>query len=37
MPINDIWIAAQAIRNDYTLITRDSDFDRVPGLKLLKW
>lgn len=34
---NDIWIAAVAIANDYTLVSHDSAFTRVPGLKLEDW
>ena len=32
MPMNDIWIAAQCIKHGWTLVTDDSDFDRVDGL-----
>ncbi|NJN63026.1 MAG: type II toxin-antitoxin system VapC family toxin [Coleofasciculaceae cyanobacterium RL_1_1] len=37
IPENDIWIAAIALQHDLTLITRDSDFAAVDGLKLEKW
>ncbi|MEQ8848347.1 type II toxin-antitoxin system VapC family toxin [Botrimarina sp.] len=36
IPINDVWIAAQALQHNLVLDTRDSDFERVPGLRLLK-
>jgi tRNA(fMet)-specific endonuclease VapC len=35
--INDIWIAALALQFGYTLVTRDSDFQRISGLKLERW
>jgi len=31
---NDMWIAALAMEHDQLLLTLDSDFDRVEGLKL---
>ncbi|MEK7345629.1 MAG: PIN domain-containing protein [Pseudomonadota bacterium] len=34
---NDLLIAAQAIRCDATLVSADSAFARVPGLKLQNW
>ena len=34
VPDNDSWIAATALANDLTLVTRDRHFERVPGLKL---
>lgn len=37
IPDNDIWIAAQAIQYDLTLVTRDAHFERVGGLKLERW
>ena len=35
MPINDVWIAAQALELDVPLLTDDAHFRRVPGLRLL--
>jgi len=32
---NDLWIAASAIRYDLQLLTNDTDFKRVKGLRLL--
>lgn len=37
MPMNDIWIAAQCIEHSWTLVTDDSDFDRVDGLLVAHW
>ena len=34
---NDLWIAATALCIDATLVTNDSDFQRVSGLKLENW
>ena len=34
IPINDVWIAAHAIETGSMLITFDSHFDRIPGLRL---
>lgn len=35
---NDLWIAAQAIRNDLVLVTANTEeFARVPNLKLENW
>ena len=35
---NDLWIAAQAIRNDLVLVTaNECEFARVPNLKLENW
>ena len=33
--VNDLWIAAQAIENDYALLTANlKDFDGLPGLRV---
>ncbi|MBI3299071.1 MAG: type II toxin-antitoxin system VapC family toxin [Elusimicrobia bacterium] len=36
IPINDVWIAAQAIETGSVLVTFDAHFRRVPGLRLWK-
>jgi predicted nucleic acid-binding protein len=34
--VNDLWIAAQAIENDYALLTSNlKDFDNLPGLRVI--
>ena len=37
LPDNDIWIAAVAMANEYTLVSHDGAFTRIPGLKLEDW
>jgi tRNA(fMet)-specific endonuclease VapC len=34
---NDLWIAATALALNATLVTRDKDFSRVPGLTVEDW
>jgi predicted nucleic acid-binding protein len=34
---NDLWIAATAITIGATLVTRDADFSRLPGLTVEDW
>ncbi len=34
---SDLWIAAHAIQYGLTLVTRDNDFDSVPGLSVETW
>ncbi len=34
---NDLWIAATALALDATLLTSDSDFQRVSGLRVENW
>lgn len=34
---NDAWLAATALHYDFTLVTADRDFLRVPGLRLLRF
>jgi len=36
MPINDSWIAATALANDLPVASQDSDYDDVPGIRVLK-
>ena len=34
--VNDLWLAAQAIENDYTLLTaKRKDFEGLPGLRVV--
>ncbi|GAB4252065.1 MAG: type II toxin-antitoxin system VapC family toxin [Saprospiraceae bacterium] len=37
IPENDIWIAAIAMQNGMTLVSRDRHFESVPGLSLESW
>ena len=37
IPENDVWIAATALECGMMLATGDAHFDRVQGLKVLKW
>jgi len=37
LPDNDLWIAAIALANGYTLVSHDSGFGHIPGLKLEDW
>jgi predicted nucleic acid-binding protein len=34
---NDLWIAATARQSRATLVSRDSDFQRIDGLKVEDW
>lgn len=36
IPDNDLWIAAMALENSLTLITRDRHFERIPQLLLTR-
>ncbi len=36
MPVNDSWIAATALANGLPVASQDSDYDDVPGLRVLK-
>jgi predicted nucleic acid-binding protein len=36
MPINDSWIAATALARGMPVVTQDSDYDDVPGLRVVK-
>ena len=37
IPENDVWIAATALRNELPLLSRDTHYDLVPGLKRIGW
>ncbi len=37
IPENDIWIAAIALQNGLILVSRDSHFEHVEGLRLEHW
>jgi tRNA(fMet)-specific endonuclease VapC len=37
IPENDIWISATALRHDFVLVTRDSHFEHVEGLRIEQW
>lgn len=37
IPENDIWISATALRHDFVLVTRDSHFKHVEGLRIEQW
>jgi tRNA(fMet)-specific endonuclease VapC len=37
IPENDVWIAALAMQHDLALITRDTHFGYVTGLKTVTW
>ncbi|RZK15944.1 MAG: PIN domain-containing protein [Hymenobacter sp.] len=34
---NDLWIAATAIQQDLSLVSRDNDFAAVDGLRWVVW
>jgi predicted nucleic acid-binding protein len=36
MPLNDSWIAATAIAHHLPVVAQDADYDRVPGLKIIR-
>jgi predicted nucleic acid-binding protein len=35
-PVNDIWIAATAIRHSMTVITQDTDYEAISGLDVVR-
>ncbi len=37
IPENDLWIAATTLRHGLVLVTRDSHFDHVEGLRVERW
>ena len=36
MPVNDSWIAATALAHDLAVVTRDDDYDDLPGLAVIR-
>lgn len=34
---HDVWIAAMALQHQMPVATTDADFDRVPGLTVVRW
>lgn len=34
IPVNDVWIAAQAMENGAVLVTYDKHFEEIPGLRV---
>lgn len=37
IPENDVWIAVGALQHDLILVSRDSHFEHVEGLRLERW
>ena len=37
IPENDIWIAASCLEYDVALLSRDTHFDHIPKLQVIKW
>lgn len=37
IPENDVWISALAIEHGLDIVSRDSDFDQVPGVRRRTW
>ncbi len=37
IPVNDLWIAALCRQHDLPLMTLDTHFDAVKGLRLIRW
>jgi tRNA(fMet)-specific endonuclease VapC len=35
LPVNDVWIAAQGIETGSVILTFDSHFSQIPGLRIL--
>ena len=36
IPVNDLWIAAFALRHDMALVAKDTHFTRIEGLELIE-
>jgi predicted nucleic acid-binding protein len=37
IPENDVWISALAIEHHLDIVSRDTDFDQVPGIRRRTW
>lgn len=37
IPENDVWISALAVEHRLEIVSRDSEFDRVPGIRRRSW
>ncbi len=37
IPVNDVWIAALCLQHKLPVLTRDDDFDAVPGIRRETW
>lgn len=37
IPTNDAWIAALALEHDLPVLSRDSHFDAVDGIRRISW
>ena len=37
IPENDIWVAAACLELDVTLLSQDTYFEHIPGLRLINW
>lgn len=37
IPENDIWICALAIQHEMPIVSRDTHFDQIPGIKRIGW
>jgi predicted nucleic acid-binding protein len=37
VPYHDLWIGALALQHDLPVISRDGDFDKMPGVRRIGW
>ena len=37
IPENDVWIGAQSLENQWTLVTRDKHFEHIDGIQVAAW
>ena len=37
IPENDVWIGAQSLENQWTLVTRDKHFEHIDGIQIASW